>query len=144
VETLRPGGAGDAFHCVRSRLPALISYLNGAKFNAYPTFMSYASSRYFVTLVGLTVAVKEGVLGKTDEERAEAIEKVAVKLEPYIPVVAIDSIRSSPTVGAFAVAWVAAKFTEPVRLVATFFIVPRLARYLSRAPAKKIKDSMKK
>jgi len=100
--------------------------------------------RYFVTLAGLTVAVKEGVLGKTDEERAEAIEKVAVKLEPYIPAVAIDSIRSSPTVGAFAVAWVAAKFTEPVRLVATFFIVPRLARYLGRAPAKQLKDAIKK
>lgn len=96
--------------------------------------------RYFVTLAGLTAAVKQGVLGKTDEERAEAIEKVAEKLEPYIPAMAIDSIRSSPNVGAFAVAWVAAKFTEPIRLVATFFIVPRIARYLGRAPAKIIKD----
>ena len=81
------------------------------------------------------MAVKQGVLGKTDEEREEAVEKVAEKLEPYIPAAATSSIRGSPTVGAFAVAWVAAKFTEPIRLVVTFFLVPRIARRLGRAPA---------
>ena len=43
------------------------------------------------------------------------------------PAAVVDAVRTSPTFGAFAVAWVAAKFTEPARLVVTLFLVPRVA-----------------
>ena len=92
-------------------------------------------SVYFATLAVLTAGVKQGLLGSNDEERAEAIEKVAAKFEPYAPERVVAAIRESPSLGAFAVAWVAAKFTEPFRLVVTIFLVPRIARHLGRAPA---------
>ncbi|KAF0716789.1 Aste57867_2662 [Aphanomyces stellatus] len=39
----------------------------------------------------------------------------------------------SPTTGTFLIAWVATKFTEPIRLAVTLMITPRLARYLKAA-----------
>ena len=37
-------------------------------------------------------------------------------------------IRSNPTVGTFAVAWIMTKFTEPLRLGFTILIVPKVAK----------------
>lgn len=91
-------------------------------------------SLYLVTLAGLTGLVNYGVLGNSPEEREEAIEKVATKIEPYVPTAATEAVRTSPFVGAFAIAWITAKFTEPIRLVCTMFLVPRIARRLGRAP----------
>lgn len=48
-------------------------------------------------------------------------------------------IRENPRVGTFAIAWVITKFTEPARLVLTLYIVPKIARYLGRAPALPVK-----
>jgi len=50
------------------------------------------------------------------------------------PVVAF--VESNPHAGLFALAWVTTKFTEPVRLLVTIMIVPRIARYLGRVPPK--------
>lgn len=93
-------------------------------------------SVYFLTVAGLYVGVNNGLLGNDPVERKEAVESVANKLEPYIPEKATNMIRESPSVGAFAVAWLSAKFTEPIRLVVTIFLVPRIARHLGRAPPK--------
>ena len=82
---------------------------------------------YFATLAGLTSAVDQGLLGADADERREAVDKVAGALERVAPARAVDFVRESPAAGAFAVAWVAAKFTEPVRLVVTLFLVPRVA-----------------
>jgi len=90
---------------------------------------------YFTTVAALYAAVDQGLLGSTPEEKKEAIAKVADKMEPYVPEFAISSIRSSPAIGAFAVAWLSAKFTEPFRLVLTIFLVPKIARYMGRAPS---------
>jgi len=86
---------------------------------------------YFATLAGLYGGVSAGLMGQGDEKK-EAVEKVAVQLEPYVWKSVVDQIRSNPEFGAFAVAWVTAKFTEPVRLVVTMFLVPKIARRLGR------------
>jgi hypothetical protein len=36
--------------------------------------------------------------------------------------------------GTFLLAWIATKFTEPVRLAVTLAVTPRIARFLGRAP----------
>jgi hypothetical protein len=41
-----------------------------------------------------------------------------------------DYIRQNPRAGTFAIAWVMTKFTEPLRLGATFVIVPKLGQYV--------------
>ena len=41
-------------------------------------------------------------------------------------------IRSNPTVGTFAIAWVMTKFTEPLRLGITIVIVPKIAQLLGK------------
>ncbi|KAK1938234.1 hypothetical protein P3T76_009384 [Phytophthora citrophthora] len=36
--------------------------------------------------------------------------------------------------GTFLLAWIATKFTEPLRLALTIAVTPRIARFLGRAP----------
>eukprot|EP00429_Kryptoperidinium_foliaceum_P099893 CAMPEP_0176233632 /NCGR_PEP_ID=MMETSP0121_2-20121125/25922_1 /TAXON_ID=160619 /ORGANISM="Kryptoperidinium foliaceum, Strain CCMP 1326" /LENGTH=266 /DNA_ID=CAMNT_0017573027 /DNA_START=20 /DNA_END=817 /DNA_ORIENTATION=+ len=54
---------------------------------------------------------------------------------PYVPY-----IESNPEVANLAVAWIAVKFTEPIRFGTTVAIVPRLSRYLGYAPPKDSPD----
>ncbi|POM71703.1 membrane protein [Phytophthora palmivora] len=42
--------------------------------------------------------------------------------------------RVNSKTGTFLLAWIATKFTEPVRLAVTIAITPRIARFLGRAP----------
>lgn len=51
--------------------------------------------------------------------------------EPFVEV-----IQKNPHAGNFAVAWILTKFTEPVRMLVTIAIVPRIARALGKAPAR--------
>ncbi|KAF1331723.1 Membrane protein, partial [Globisporangium splendens] len=44
--------------------------------------------------------------------------------------------RVNAKTGTFLLAWIATKFTEPVRLAVTLAITPRIARFLRRAPPK--------
>ena len=50
-------------------------------------------------------------------------------MRPWLPfsVWVTGRTRSSPTAGAFAVAWVLAKFTEIPRLAVTLALTPRVA-----------------
>lgn len=52
--------------------------------------------------------------------------------KPYAPY-----IEKNPAVANLAVAWIAVKFTEPVRLAASVTLTPRVARYLGHKPASK-------
>ncbi|TYZ62008.1 hypothetical protein PybrP1_010916 [[Pythium] brassicae (nom. inval.)] len=45
--------------------------------------------------------------------------------------------------GTFLIAWIATKFTEPLRLAITLAITPRIARFVGRAPQLKPKASRK-
>jgi len=54
---------------------------------------------YFATLAGLFVAVKNGALGATEEERLASVEKAAGILEPYAPASVVAAIRTSPDTG---------------------------------------------
>ncbi|CAH0475089.1 unnamed protein product [Peronospora belbahrii] len=42
--------------------------------------------------------------------------------------------RVNAKTGSFLLAWIATKFTEPVRLALTIAVTPRIARFLGRAP----------
>ncbi|KAH9254106.1 hypothetical protein BASA81_007981 [Batrachochytrium salamandrivorans] len=48
----------------------------------------------------------------------------------------VDLNLISPTAGNFALTWILAKFTEPVRAVATVSITPAVARMVGMAPPK--------
>lgn len=39
-------------------------------------------------------------------------------------------IKENPRLGTLAIAWVATKFTEPLRLGATVVIAPKIAKYI--------------
>lgn len=45
-----------------------------------------------------------------------------------------ELIERNPHVANFALAWVATKFTEPVRLLVTVGIVPKVGRFLGKKP----------
>ena len=81
---------------------------------------------YGTTLAGLTAAVDVGLLGG-GRARDEAVAKLSALVAPVAPRALVDGLRSSPTAGAFAVAWVLAKFTEIPRLAVTLALTPRVA-----------------
>ena len=91
-------------------------------------------SVYFATLAGLTFGMKNGFLGSDEKAQRKAVQSIARKIDGYVPDVVVHTITSSPTWGAFAHAWVTAKFTEPPRLAVTFFLVPRLYALRSLLP----------
>lgn len=51
-----------------------------------------------------------------------------------------DVQRVNSKTGTFLLAWVATKFTEPLRLALTLAITPRIARFVGRAPQLAIKN----
>ncbi len=105
---------------------------------------------YFSTLGLLFTGIESGALDPAYvmswvSEDADAKTTVQVVTEfmghysltrPYVPV-----IESNPEVANLGVAWIAVKFTEPIRFGITVAIVPRLARYLGYAPALETPES---
>lgn len=64
---------------------------------------------------------------------AELIKKVCSLIENNTGNQSIPNyIRTNPTVGTFAIAWVMTKFTEPVRLGVTLFVLPKIARLMGK------------
>ncbi|RHY25037.1 hypothetical protein DYB32_008544 [Aphanomyces invadans] len=103
---------------------------------------------YVVTLGSMFVAIETGVLSTaapskaTDsEDKNEAFNIVTAtnKLTEWTKSVGLGAHFNvpdvSPTTGTFLIAWVATKFTEPVRLAVTLMITPRLARFLKTRKA---------
>jgi hypothetical protein len=105
---------------------------------------------YFSTLGVFFLGIESGALDPayvmswvSSEPDAKSTVQVVTEImdhypwtRPYVPVV-----ESNPKVANLAVAWIAVKFTEPIRFGTTVAIVPRLSRYLGYAPAKDSPDS---
>ena len=104
---------------------------------------------YFGTLGGLYLGIESGVLDPayvlswvSKEADAKSTVQVVTSImdhyswtRPYVA-----TVESNPQVAHLAVAWIAVKFTEPVRLGTTVAIVPRLSRYLGFSPAEDSDD----
>ena len=115
----------------------------GGMMKAYgPVFVGTYLSVYCITLGSLYVGVESGVMdpvttlgyltGNHDEARSSAVV-VAELLEHYtLTEPFADTVKEKPALANFAIAWVSAKFTEPLRLGVTALIVPRVARYFGR------------
>jgi hypothetical protein len=100
---------------------------------------------YFSTLGLFFLGIESGALDPayimswvSSEPDAKSTVQVVIEFmdhypwtRPYVPMV-----ESNPEVANLAVAWIAVKFTEPIRFGTTVAIVPRLARYLGYAPPK--------
>lgn len=80
---------------------------------------------YVSTLGMLYVAIKERWLGGYDIQSIVDWLGVSEYME-----------HIDPRKGDFAVAWIATKFTEPLRLALTVAVTPTVARMVGRAPPK--------
>lgn len=104
-----------------------------------PVFVGTYLSVYATTLGSLFLGVQSGVLDpgyvlgmvSSDEASAKSSVEAIVEImehypwtKPWAPV-----IERNPQWTNFGVAWVATKFTEPIRLAITIPLVPRVARY---------------
>lgn len=66
-------------------------------------------------------------------EPAEAIIKICNTVEYYTGYTSLPQFfKANPTWGTFALAWSITKFTEPLRLIFTLGITPKLSRWLGR------------
>ncbi|KAL7563634.1 hypothetical protein ACA910_013373 [Epithemia clementina (nom. ined.)] len=116
-----------------------------------PMFAVVHVTLYFATISALFVGVDSGVLdpvylmshvGSATADGVATETKNTVDLvvewmqhhtwtESMAPV-----IERNPHFASFAVAWIAVKFTEPLRLPISLFLTPRLARYFGWRPKK--------
>ena len=110
---------------VRARAPATRGQLAGAWRTYGWTAVGTHFAVYGTTLAGLTAAVDVGLLGG-GRARARRWRLSARAFAPVVNARAVveGGLRSSPTAGAFAVAWVLAKFTEIPRLAVTLALTP--------------------
>jgi len=127
----------------------------GAMLKMYgPVFVGTYMTIYFVTLMSLWTGVESGVLdpvtvfswmGHADDSKntvhlvVEFMENHSIT-KPYAHVV-----ENNPSFANLAVAWIAVKFTEPIRLAIALPLTPRVARYFgygpkTQAPHKKEKE----
>mmetsp|Transcript_12451 Transcript_12451/g.19277 ORF Transcript_12451/g.19277 Transcript_12451/m.19277 type:complete len:301 (-) Transcript_12451:193-1095(-) len=102
-----------------------------------------------VTILSIGQSVGEATGGATtgDEVATQksTVDMVVHLLEEYsftsswAPVV-----QRNPHFANLAVAWVATKFTEPIRIALTMAVTPRLALYLGRVPLEEEEEERKK
>ncbi|KAJ0411661.1 hypothetical protein ATCC90586_004130 [Pythium insidiosum] len=114
-------------------------------------------SMYGVVLGSIYVAIEQGWVSTARTSRQEgeqppADSDAATAASPFNLVTATNKIvtlaedlgvaqymdlqRVNSKTGSFVIAWVATKFTEPLRLAVTLAITPRIARLVGRAPKK--------
>jgi hypothetical protein len=112
-----------------------------------PVFVGTYLSVYFATLGVLFLGVESGMMdpvglfemiGHADDATGETKNTVKLVIEfleqyeftaKYVPLV-----ERRPEVANLAVAWIAVKFTEPLRLAVSLAITPRIARYFGIKP----------
>jgi len=113
-----------------------------------PVFVGTYATVYFSTLALLFAGVESGALdpivlfgwlgqgGGAEGAGAESTVQLVVDFmeshsltQPYAHV-----IEKNPSVANLAVAWIAVKFTEPIRLAVSLAATPRVARYLGYNP----------
>ncbi|TMW57138.1 hypothetical protein Poli38472_003063 [Pythium oligandrum] len=105
-------------------------------------------SMYFTVLGSIYVAIEQGWVSTKRTSRSEgengeanadfnvvtATNKVVTWAEDMGIAKHLDLQRVNAKTGSFVIAWVATKFTEPLRLAVTLAITPRIARLVGRAP----------
>jgi len=106
-----------------------------------PVFVGTYATVYFATLAGLFAGVESGALDPVvlfqwlGQENQGGSSESTVQLvvefmenhsftRPYA-----HYFEKNPSVANLAVAWIAVKFTEPIRLAVSFAVTPRVARY---------------
>jgi Protein of unknown function (DUF1279) len=113
-----------------------------------PVFLGTYMSVYFATLGGLFLGVESGVLdpaglfhmlGHADDdtsgETINTVKLVIDFMEQYeFTSKFVHIVEKRPEVANLAVAWIAVKFTEPLRLATSLAITPRIARYFGIQP----------
>jgi hypothetical protein len=111
-----------------------------------PVFIGTYASIYFITLFGFYIGVDSGTVdpvtlfsflhdGEGIQESKSTADLVISYLQHYSwtrPVVPF--LERNPHFANLGVAWVATKLTEPIRLVVTMGIVPKLANHLGYIP----------
>jgi hypothetical protein len=117
----------------------------GEMFRMYgPVFVGTYATVYVSTLGALYVGVQTGALdpvalfGWLGQDTGECHNTVDLVVdfmqkhtftEPYAP-----SVEKHPHLANLAVAWIATKFTEPIRLAVALPLTPRIARYFGYGP----------
>jgi hypothetical protein len=111
-----------------------------------PVFIGTYASIYIVTLCSVYIGVDSGTVdpvtlfsylqeGEGIQESKSTADLVISYLQTYSwtrP--AVPFLERNPHFANLGVAWVATKLTEPIRLVVTMGIVPKLADYLGYLP----------
>lgn len=111
----------------------------GAMFRTYgPVFVGTYLSVYAATLGGIFLGIESGALDpgfvlsqvSSNTEEAKSTVQVIIEFLDHYPWTrpAVPFLERNPELANLGVAWVATKFTEPVRLAITFPIVPRVSR----------------
>jgi hypothetical protein len=130
-----------------ARKGAMTSY---EKLKQYgPVFVGTYFTLYMATLGGLYAGVDSGLIDPvklmgyissgTDSTAMEESKTTAQLIIDYLQHYtltrpAVPFLEKNPHFANLGVAWVATKFTEPVRLVVAMVVVPRLANYLGFIP----------
>nr|CCA16393.1 conserved hypothetical protein [Albugo laibachii Nc14] len=105
---------------------------------------------YGIVLGTIYISIENGLISKnrnvrsnkdttTDFDVVSTTNKMIALAEDYGLAKYLDVERVNSKTGSFVIAWVATKFTEPIRLAITLAITPRIARFLGRAPKKMLK-----
>ncbi|QDZ21950.1 DUF1279 domain-containing protein [Chloropicon primus] len=93
-----------------------------------PLFVGFYGGVYVSTLGAMYVAVDQGLIDS--KFIIDLTEQYADLLKQY----GMDGIfnhgKIDSKAGSFAIAWIATKFTEPVRFAVSVYCVPKLARFL--------------
>jgi len=93
-----------------------------------PLFVVFYGGVYLTTLGSLYLCIDQGLIDSSTI--VDFLEQYVHLLEQY----GLDKILSHEgridKAGNFAIAWIAAKFTEPIRFAVSVYCVPKLARFL--------------
>lgn len=126
----------------------------GEMFRTYgPIFVGTYVSVYAATLGSIFLAIESGALdpayvlsqvSSTSEEAKSTVDLIIGVFDHYAwtrP--AIPILQKHPELANLSVAWVATKFTEPLRLPISFTITPRVSRAVGWTTAKEEEDEEK-
>lgn len=121
-----------------------------------PVFVGFYAGLYGLTFGSLYIGIDSGLIdpgtvmgyltsaSEGMEESRTTAQLVVDYLKHYSwTQPAVPFVEKNPHFANLAVAWVTTKFTEPIRLVITAGVVPRLAKYLGFVPKKVIVDDNK-
>eukprot|EP00980_Cylindrotheca_fusiformis_P007393 scaffold1525_cov142-Cylindrotheca_fusiformis.AAC.193 len=120
-----------------------------------PIFVGTYLVVYTATLGGLFVSVESGILDPayvmsfvtdgTDDAKS-SVQVIVEILDRYSWTKQFAPlVERNPSVANFGVAWVATKFTEPLRIAITVPLLPRVSRFLGRSvPVEDVEEEEKK